>query len=207
MATNVISLLQLVEDGWNMTMDVENGTKIINMQRNDSLFSFTERKRPNLCFLEATVVDTKFIGSVSTNDNIKSTRNLPSWDYNDFHDKVGHLGDVKLRAYSKYLGYKLTGHISACDYCNLVKSKVKSIPKITTAVATKVGERVGLDISGPFPITSGVNHTPTKQKLYWAALIDHFSKKMISSFLYKKNDLLTFVQQAHTFMKSRRTPI
>ena len=50
MATNVISLLQLVEDGWNMTMDVKNGTKIINMQRNDSLFSFNERKRPNLCF-------------------------------------------------------------------------------------------------------------------------------------------------------------
>ena len=121
MATNVISLLQLVEYGWNMTVDVMNGTKIINMQRNDSLFFFTKRKRPNHCFLEANVEGTKFIGSVSTYKNIKINRNIPSWNYNDFHDKLGHLRDVKRRAYTKYLGYKLKGDISTCDSYKLVK--------------------------------------------------------------------------------------
>ena len=67
------------------------------------------------------MVDTKFIGSVSTNDNVKSNLNLPSWDYNDFHDKVGHLGDAKLSSYAKYLGFKLTVNISACDSCSLFK--------------------------------------------------------------------------------------
>ena len=70
MAKNVISLLQLVKYGWNKTIDVKNGTKIINMQPNNSLYSFVGRKKPNLCFLEATVVDTKFIWSVINNDNI-----------------------------------------------------------------------------------------------------------------------------------------
>ena len=137
-------------------MDVENGKKIINMQRNDSLFSFTGRRRPNLCFLKPTVVGTNFIGSVSSNHNVKSNHYLLSLNYNNFHNKVGYPGYVKLCVYSKYLGYKVTGHISACDSSNLVNPSLI----ITTDTVTKVGESVRVDISGPFPIKSGVNHTP-----------------------------------------------
>ena len=86
-------------------------------------------------------------------------------DYNEFHDKAGHLGDVKLLAYTKFLGYKLIGHIFACDSFKLVKSKAKPIPKMSKSISKKFGETVGLDISGPFSITSGVHHKPTKQKL------------------------------------------
>ena len=86
-----------------MTMNVENGTKIINMKRNDCVLPCTKRKRLNLCFLQATVVDTKFIGNVSVNNNDKNNPNLPAWDYNYFNDEVCHLGGTKLLANVKHL--------------------------------------------------------------------------------------------------------
>ena len=105
---------------------------------------------------------------------------------------------------AKHYGYKLTGTPHACDSCNLVKSKAKAIPTATKTVVSTVGERVGLDISGPFPLTSGIKHRPTRFKLYWCAIIDHYSRKMLSSFKYTKSDLIDFVREAYSIYSARK---
>ena len=85
--------------------------------------------------------------------------------------------------------------------------KAKPISRITKTVVHTVGEKVGLDISGPFPLCSGTGHRPIKHKLYWCAIIDHYSKKMMNSFCYKKDHIINFVEEAHKFMLGRKTPI
>ena len=204
MATNVISLLQLVDEGWKMLTTMKHGKKKIEITKNNVKFTFCEGQRKNLCFLTAEVTDNKFVGNVM---NEEPQESYAPWPYDDFHDKFGHHGDVKLRLIAQRLGYKLIGKPKSCDACNLIKAKAKSIPKITKSVATKVGERVGLDITGPFPMTSGINHRPINQKLYWFGIIDHYSKKMINAFHCRKDALIDFVTEAQVFMTARKTPI
>ena len=52
------------------------------------------------------------------------------------------------------LGYKLAGDFTACDTCNAIMSKAKSIPKLSSIKSTFVDEQMGLDSTGPFPVTS-----------------------------------------------------
>ena len=166
MATNVISLLQLVDEGWEMSTRIRNGKKKIEVIKDNVKFIFHEGQRKNLCFLTAEVVENKFVGNV--------------------------MDDNPQDSYTP---------------CNLIKTKAKSVPKITKSVVTKVGERVGLDVTGHFPLTSGTNHCSINQKLYWLEIIDHYSKKMINSFHSHKDALIKFVSEAHVFMTTRKTPI
>ena len=66
---------------------------------------------------------------------------------------------------------------------------------------------MGLDISGPFPLTGGKWNKAIKEKLYWYGLSDHYSKKMLMNFGNNKSQIVIFVRQAHDFMKTRGTPI
>ena len=211
MVTNVISLLQLVDEGWEMITKMVNGKKTIEMTKHGAKFIFYEQERKNLCFLTAKIVDNQFVGNVIDTKKDRSPKTdhqeLSSWPYDDFHDKFGHHGDAKLRLIAQRLGYKLTGKPSACDACNLIKSKAKAIPRMTKTVVMEVGGKVGLDITGPFPLTSGTNHRPINQKLYWFSMIDHYSKKMVNSFHSQKDALVDFVAEAHAFMRGRKTPI
>ena len=132
---------------------------------------------------------------------------LKDWNFNDFHNKFGHHGEQRLQIIGKDLGYNLVGTVSKYDACALIKSYAKPISRTSKLVTTFVGEHMGLDISSPFPLTSGKNHTPIKQKLYWYGLIDFYSGKMLHSFRYNKNKLVNFVEDTYNFMKSHKTPI
>ena len=173
MSTNVISLLQLVDEGWEMITKTNNGKKQIEVFKNNIKFTFHEGDRKNLCFLKAEIIDHKFVGNVMdanphAGNNAKDNhhKELSQWPYDDFHDKFGHHGDDKLRLIAQHMGCKLSGSPSNCDACNMIKSKAKDIPKTSKTTITKVGEKVGLDITGPFPLTSGQNHRSINQKLH-----------------------------------------
>ena len=104
-------------------------------------------------------------------------------------------------------GYKLIGESRSCDACNLVKSKAKSVPKTSSIKTTAVGERMGLDISGPFPLTSGRYNRPVQQKLYWYTMLDYYSGKTLNAFKHTKDELVDFVNEAYSFMKAHNTSI
>ena len=202
--TNIISLLQLVDEGWEMTTKKVKSKKIIYMEKDNKIFEFHERSKTNLCFLMAMLIDNLPIVNAVTES--KSSKNK-EWEFDDFHNKFGHHGENYLRAFANKLGYTLIGNVSNCDACDIVKTKAKPIPRITKTVVNTVGEKVGLDISGPFPLCSGTNHRPIRHKLYWCAIIDHYSRKMMNSFCYKKEYIINFVEEAHKFMLGRKTPI
>ena len=81
---------------------------------------------------------------------------------------------------AKKLVYELRGEPSSCDACDIIKSKAKQIPRSTKGKVTAVGEIMGLDITGPFPITNGTNHRVSNHKLYWCSMIDHYSRKTLN---------------------------
>ena len=105
------------------------------------------------------------------------------------------------------LGYRLVGKVTNCDACALVKAISKRIIRSTKDKTTIVGERMGLDFSGPFPLTSVISHKSIEQNLYWYELSDFYSTKMISTFRRTKSELVEFVDEAYNIMKNHGTPI
>jgi hypothetical protein len=79
------------------------------------------------------------------------------------HDKWGHYHEEKTRLLAKNRGYVFTGTLKSCDACDIVKTKATKIPKSTKVPAKKVGEKMSLDISGPFPLSNGRLHMHAKQ--------------------------------------------
>ena len=96
MATNIVSLLQRVDEGWTMTTTRnKNGKKVINMVNGSNNLCFRESTKKNLCFLTALVVNSAFIGNVEHQPADKPSSEkfkLKTWEYNSFHDKFGHHG-------------------------------------------------------------------------------------------------------------------
>ena len=108
---------------------------------------------------------------------------------------------------ARRLEFRLTGKPKGCNACHMIKAKVQSIPKRTLVITNKVRQRMGLDITGPFPLTYGKRHKAIKKKIFWYGLADHYFSKMINIFRHSKSDLVDFINEACGFMKSRGTPI
>ena len=71
-------------------------------------------------------------------------------DINVAHDKFGHIGDKHLRKTLQGFGVEVTGTSSRCEACALSKAKHKVVRKVTQVKATRPGERLFVDIGGPF---------------------------------------------------------
>ena len=55
---------------------------------------------------------------------------------------------------AKYMGIKLQVRLS-CTGCDLVKARVKGVPKVSNKKATKEEERVCFDTTGTYPANPG----------------------------------------------------
>ena len=76
--------------------------------------------------------------------------------------------------------WKLIGMEYECEACAFAKSKQKAVPKQTTTRAKKNGERIFIEISGPF------NNSPRGNK-YWVMVVDDFSRKKWSYYIPSKD--------------------
>ena len=68
-----------------------------------------------------------------------------------------HLGEKLLRTIFSEFGVKLTGTLKACDRCCHANAKAKGVSKQGTIIATKIGKRLFVDTSGPYPATKNGN--------------------------------------------------
>ena len=103
-------------------------------------------------------------------------------DINEAHDIFNHLGPEVLRKTCKNLGIKLTGTFQSCPGCMYAKAKQKKLNKLSKVQATKPGERLFLDTSGPYPQSLGGN-------TYWLKIVDDFSRKNCNFLLKKKSEV------------------
>ena len=86
------------------------------------------------------------------------------------HQCLGHISMQSLKELAKQYNWKLTGNEYKCEACAFAKSKQKAVSKETATRATKIGEWLFIDISGPFA------NTPRNNK-YWVMVVDDYTRK------------------------------
>jgi hypothetical protein len=111
----------------------------------------------------------------------------------------GHANESSLKEKGKMLGYKVIGKLKSCDGCGAAKVKCNPIAKHTNTKAEKVGERIFIDTSGPFPASMDGNR-------YWLGAVDDKSNRMFNTFEKTKDKMSDFVELIFKNLKSRGTP-
>ncbi|GAX17144.1 hypothetical protein FisN_UnNu082, partial [Fistulifera solaris] len=130
------------------------------------------RRNGTLYYLEATPVSEGV-------DAVESTSKL---DINEAHEKYGHASNTPLKEVSKQLGIVLTGEKKTCEACAYAKAKAKAVCKSTLVKATKKGERLFVDTSGPYKMSLAKNS-------YWILVVDDLTRKAWSFFVDKKSKI------------------
>lgn len=90
--------------------------------------------------------------------NVNTTEIVPkhkTMNINDIHDKFGYVGETVSRRTMKHLGYTVTGTLASCDACKMAKARAKKVKKQTETRSTIPGERIYIDLSGPFSPSIG----------------------------------------------------
>ena len=101
---------------------------------------------------------------------------------NSAHHKWGHHGKIRLQGVAKAKCIRLVGKLKCCDACGAVKVKVTHIPKSTSSdkEAKYVGERLFIDITGPFPLIATKWNKDVHNKLCWYEILDQCSGKVLA---------------------------
>jgi len=82
---------------------------------------------------------------------VKEKKRMFKMGMQEAHDKFGHHSIRRCKEMAKVLGVQLIGEQIKCDSCSLVNAKQCAGKKTTNTKAKRVGERLFLDASGPFP--------------------------------------------------------
>ena len=88
-------------------------------------------------------------------------------------------------------GFRLTGKLCACDACGIAKATQTRISKTTDVKATKPGERLFMDTTGPFSQGSLKNK-------YLHGAVDDYSGKMFAQFSNTKRSMGKFAEDLIT---------
>ena len=223
---NIISIGALLEDNWSLEHTKDKDT--ISLVKDDSRLIF-HRNDGNLFSLRSKLLNRQEIYLGIKEENLYPKEN--EWtrveekhpkvlattsseymlkDINDFHDQYGHKSERVLLKTAEANKVELTGTLKRCDACAIVKVKRTPVKHSTDAVSNHVGERMYLDISGPFHIRKTLDDpykTEERGNLYWMGLSDQFSSKMLMSFGTTKDGLHSMLEECIVHMDVLGHPI
>jgi hypothetical protein len=117
---------------------------------------------------------------------LQPTSKFSTLDINTAHDIYGHVSEQALRDTFKSINTQLTGTLRTCEGCSLAKAKAKKVSKLSTTKSTVAGERIFVDISGPYK-KSIVGSD------YWVLVVDEHTGKSWSFFTKKKSNLSVII--------------
>ena len=126
-----------------------------------------------------------FKQKTTQNDNKNKKTSTTMMNRKEAHEKWGHQYKDGCDLMAKYMGIKLQGKLS-CTGCGLVKSREKGVAKKSTRFATKRGERICIDTTGPYP----KNGKGTK---YWMCALDDYSDMCWLHFAKNKSEMTKFI--------------
>ena len=101
-------------------------------------------------------------------------------DINFGHRLFGHISERALKTTMEHHGFKPTGNLHFYEACAIAKAKSKAISKETHNFSSKPGERIYLDLEGPFPQTAGGLR-------YHLGIIDNYSRINWNYFIPSKD--------------------
>jgi hypothetical protein len=106
---------------------------------------------------------------------------------------MGHKSEALIKKTLETIGCKVTGTLASCEGCAFAKAKQRAVSKTTSTRAIEPGQRVFLDMSGPFEATTLGNK-------YTIQVVDDFSRFGLVTFRKKSNDMPKWAREA-VFMK------
>jgi hypothetical protein len=171
--TNLFSITKALQKGRTISNHGNSGMKI---NKNDLMIVFDHVIKTELGQILGVDMIPRGETACFTLEKVKSV------NINKMHPTLGHVNEETVKRTDKYYGINLIGNMEKCEHCALAKARQKNVAKISTHKATKVGERLYLDISSVDTHTFGGNK-------YWLLVVDEFSDMCWSYFLNAKSAL------------------
>jgi hypothetical protein len=174
---HIVSFRQLIEKNWSLT-SVSRDEFVWDAPMSTEPVRFKMNASDKLCYFEGTRT-TVPEEHLTVNSLTASPVTL---DINVAHGLLGHPDTRTVKAMAAQHDWTLTGSVQPCGSCALAKARAKAVPKSTLTKAKVPGERLFLDISGPY--ADSLN-----QNKYWLRIVDDFSKFSWDCFLPKKSGI------------------
>ncbi|KAI2508276.1 PIF1-like helicase [Fragilaria crotonensis] len=174
---HIVSLRKLIDDDW--TLNVADKTEFVLVDpATASTMCFERNDNDQLYYLTGT--------RVPTANDIEAVHSLTTkpvtLDINIAHGLLGHPDTRTVKAMAVRQNWTLTGTVQPCGSCALAKARAKAVPKTTMTKAKLPGERLFLDISGPFSDSLNSNR-------YWLRIVDDNTRFCWDSFLPRKSGI------------------
>lgn len=189
---HIISMAKLIQDDW--TLSVADKTEFV--------FAYPGTKDP-VRFLQNSSDKLFYLSATRTVDDTSTINSLTTapvtLDINIAHGLLGHPDTRTVISMAKKEGWTLTGTIKPCGSCALAKARAKAIPKSTMTKATVPGERLFLDISGPY--SDSLN-----QNKYWLRIVDDCTRYSWDCFLPRKTGIQDPLLKLVTMNKAAAKP-
>ena len=103
-------------------------------------------------------------------------------DINDAHELYGHVSEGPLHEILKQRNYVVVGTRKTCEPCAYAKAKARAVGKTTEVQATSKGERLFIDLSGPYKKS-------LVSSQYWVLIVDDKTRKAWSFFVKNKKEI------------------
>ena len=200
---NIISTGSLARQGNTVTME---GKKLTVKNAEGQSFTVMMDESSTLYHLKAQVLgyqDLKKAESPASQVYAAATGGPTAKDkpinIHDAHELYGHLNYGILRPMLKNRGYVVVNDDRryACEACAYAKAKAKSVAKATNTKACVKGERLFLDISGPYKMALTGNK-------FWVLIVDDYTRKAWSFFVKSKNEAKRVTEELLKLLKGAR---
>ena len=183
--TNLFSITKALDNDWKISNE---GIKM-QLSKDDFSFEFDQVLRTETGAITA-------VEMVPRMDHMNITLERGTKiNINKLHLLLGHACQSTLRKTASVYGITLQGDYGVCPDCALAKARQQNVPKETTTIATKAGERLYLDISS----TKATSFGSAK---FWLLIVDQHTDFCWSAFLQQKNHL---ADRVLGFIKSLKT--
>jgi hypothetical protein len=174
---HIVSLRKLIDDDW--TLNVADKTEFVLADpATESAMRFDRHDNNRLYYLTGT--------RVSAANDIEAVHSLTTkpvtLDINIAHGLLGHPDTRTVKPMAARQNWTLIGTVQPCGSCALAKARAKAVPKTTMTKARSPGERLFLDISGPFSDSLNSNR-------YWLCIVENNTRFCWDSFLPRKSGI------------------
>ena len=121
----------------------------------------------------------------------KEKKKWPKLKRDDAHARWGHPHYDQMNKMANFYKIRLTGKLSTCAGCGVVKSRAKQTTRTCKKLAQRNGERLFIDTTGPYPKSRG-------GMKYWMCAVDDRSDKTWTYFSTTKKNMVKFVTELIT---------
>jgi hypothetical protein len=147
---NVISLSKIVSNG--VTVELHDG--FVTFKTGDQEWKLQKASNESMWTITSTTVSKTDEAMVI--DKNANKRAIKKMNIMEAHEKLGHPDEKTTRLTVESFGWEITREMEPCNACLWFKAKAKRVShKPTTTRATKAGERLFMDTTGPYEMSAG----------------------------------------------------